>query len=182
MIRDSFNPDIFLTVHWDGKMLPDLIGKKVDRLAIIVSGYNTMKLLGAPKLLAGTGEAQASAVFNLLEEWQISHLVQAICFDTTASNTGIKAGACGILQDKLNKPVLHLACRHHVLELLVAKVFSAVLEQTTTSPEIIFFKNFRSSWDNIDCNFFQSGISDESVAAYFNLAEIKQLSKFLTSQ
>jgi len=44
----------------------------VDRLPILVSGDGTEKLLGAPKLTAGTGEQEAEAVFGLLNgDWLI---------------------------------------------------------------------------------------------------------------
>jgi len=50
--------------------LKDLTGKKlVDRLPVIVSGLETNQLLGVPKLISGTGEAQATAVNQLLEDW-----------------------------------------------------------------------------------------------------------------
>lgn len=46
----------FLTVHWDGKMLPDLTSDnqsqsdaEIDRLAIVVTGEGKSKLLGVPK-------------------------------------------------------------------------------------------------------------------------------------
>jgi len=35
-----------------------------------------MKLLGVPKISNGTGEAQATAVFELLEEWNITERIQ----------------------------------------------------------------------------------------------------------
>jgi hypothetical protein len=97
-IRKYFCPNVPLTVHWDGKMLPELMSKEsVDRLAVLVSGEGVMKLLAVPKLIGGTGEAQAKAIFNLLNEWDIVDRVRLMCFDTTASNTGLKKGACTIL-------------------------------------------------------------------------------------
>ena len=55
-----------LTVHWDGKLLEDITGKEtVDRLPVLISGLGVDQLLGVPKLLAGTGEAMASAVHEL---------------------------------------------------------------------------------------------------------------------
>ena len=37
-VLQNFSPNAPLTVHWDGKLLPDLTGKKsVDRLPILVS-------------------------------------------------------------------------------------------------------------------------------------------------
>jgi len=93
-----------LTIHWDGKILPALTGNdKVDWLwlAVLDSGNGVRKLLGVPKLPAGTGEAQANAVYQLIDDWQLTARIQSMCFDTTASNTGSKAGACTILSQKL---------------------------------------------------------------------------------
>jgi len=109
------------------EILPALTGKdSVDRLAVIVSGDGIMKLLGVPKIHRGTGEAQAQAVYQMINEWKLNNHVQLMCFDTTASNTGIKAGACVLLQQELEKPLISLACRHHVHELIVAKVFDVL--------------------------------------------------------
>jgi len=61
--------------------------KKVDRLAVLLSGGGTMKLLGVPAIHNGTGEAQAAAVFRLVEEWNLTDYVKCMSFDTTASNS-----------------------------------------------------------------------------------------------
>ena len=68
-------------VHWDGKLLPDICGREVvDRLPIIVSGKGVEQLLGAPKLLSGTGTAIANAVFDTLEDWTLSPKVKGMYF------------------------------------------------------------------------------------------------------
>jgi len=72
-IKKHFHPNEPLTVHWDGKLVEDLVGKKhVDRLPILVSGHGISKLLGVPKLVSGTGEVVATAVFNTIADWGIS--------------------------------------------------------------------------------------------------------------
>jgi hypothetical protein len=54
-IRQDFQPKVALTVHWDGKILAELMSKEsVDRLVVLVSGEGIMKLLGVPKLTRGT--------------------------------------------------------------------------------------------------------------------------------
>lgn len=76
-------------VHWDGKTLPTEEGvSKAERLSILISGTNTEKILHAPFLSDGTGMSQASAVFETLMEWNICDNIKAMCFDTTAANTG----------------------------------------------------------------------------------------------
>ena len=72
-IKKDFNPDIpqtFLIVHWDGKLLPDIIATcdRIDRLAILLTGKDTEKLLGVPKLAKGTGAAMAEATVSALED------------------------------------------------------------------------------------------------------------------
>ena len=71
---------------------------------------SSTKLLGVPKLLSGTGKETANAVIALLESWDIGT-------DTvTASNTGHYSGACVLLENLLERPLLWLACRHHIFE------------------------------------------------------------------
>ncbi|KAK2706392.1 hypothetical protein QYM36_016436 [Artemia franciscana] len=71
-IRAKFQSDVPFVVHWDGKLIPDLIGKeKVDCLPVLVSGKEVLQLLTVAKLPSGTGEAQASAVFGAIEDWGI---------------------------------------------------------------------------------------------------------------
>ena len=87
-------------------MLPALMSKElVDHLAapVPVSGGGTLKLLGMPTLPNGTGQAQATAVYNLLQEWSLADHIEFMCFDTTASNTGVHAGACVLLEEKLGR-------------------------------------------------------------------------------
>jgi len=162
-IRASFAPSIPLTIHWDGKMLPSLTSKEtVDRLAVIVSGEGVMKLLGVPRLPNGTGEAEASAVFTLIQDWNLTDRIKCMSFDTTASNTGLKGGACTLLEQKLGKPLLSLACRHHIHELIVANVFSVLMEPSS-GPNIKLFQRFADYWNSIDRAAYESGMMDESI-------------------
>ena len=131
-------------MHWDGKLLQDLTGKElVDHLPVILSGLGVSQLLGVPKLHGGgTGEAQATAVAQLLQEWGVVDRVSAMCFDTTASNTGRRNGACVLLEQKLEKDLLHLACRHHILELVLACVFTECV-LGSSGPNVAIFKRFQ---------------------------------------
>ena len=118
-VQDKFDPTVSLTVHWDGKLIPASTGKdQMDRLPVLVSGLGVDQLLAVTKLGRGTGAAQADAVVNALQEWDITDRVAAMSFDTS-SNTGHISGVCTLIQQKLGRELLFLACRHHVLELLV---------------------------------------------------------------
>ena len=57
-VKSEFKCIVLLVIHWDGNLLHDLTsGEHVDRLFLLVSGRNTMKLLTVAKLTSGTGEA-----------------------------------------------------------------------------------------------------------------------------
>lgn len=87
----------------------------------------------------------------------------ALCFDTTASNTGHRSGACSSIDHKLNKDLLILACRHHVMELIVGAAFEKTAIGTSTGPEILILKSFRDQWQFINLESFQMASSDSSV-------------------
>lgn len=168
-IRKTFLPETPLTVHWDGKLLPSLTGhENVDRLAVIVSGDGIMKLLAVPQLASGTGDAQATAVYAALDDWNLINQVNFMGFDTTASNTGIKTGACVLLEQKMEKQLVALACRHHIHELVAAKVFETLIESSTSGPQIKLFQRFASAWSAINCGAFESGTSDKDLASHLN--------------
>ena len=140
-MNSELNSEFPLTVHWDGKLMQDLTTKEhVDRLSILVSGLDCEQLLAVPiKLSAGTGEAQATAVVNALKQWGLEQRVAAMCFDTTASNVGKWQGACTLVEKMLGKDLLYLACRHHIMELIVGSAFDQVL-RGSSGPEIKLFK------------------------------------------
>lgn len=180
-IQQNFKPETPLTIHWDGKLLTDLSGiGKVERTAILVTGNKIEKLLSVPKSQNSTGETQASAVFKAIEEWDLSGNISSMCFDTTASNTGIHAGACVLLEKKMNKKMLHLACRHHILELIVAKVHDNLFE-IPTGPNIQLFNSFRSDWGNIDKNNYVSGMDDIEIVNTLSIHRI-QIVEFINGQ
>lgn len=56
--KASFCPLFPLVLHWDGKLLPDIVSgvEKVDRVAIIVSGGGHEKLLAVPAITKGTAK------------------------------------------------------------------------------------------------------------------------------
>ena len=165
-IKESFNPQSPLTVHWDGKLLEDLTGHEtVDRLPIIVTGKDIEQLLAIPKLTSGTGEATAEAVFNACESWDINDFVRCMCFDTTAANSGVRKGACTLLQQKLQKDLLWLACRHHILEIMLEAVVSSNLPAASSGPEIQLFKRFRSKWTALDKSDFTRASEDMCTTA-----------------
>jgi hypothetical protein len=143
----------YMVIHWDGKLMDDTTdkdnNKKVDRLAVVATGQGISKILGIPKLSNGTGEAQASGVFNLLTKWNLADVIIGMSFDTTSSNTGIHRGAAILLEQQIGRKLLFLACRHHIHELIVQATFEALFGQST-SPEVSVFVEFRRTWYSLE--------------------------------
>jgi len=81
---------------------------KVDRLSVLVFADVKDKLLGVPKLVSGTG---VNALYYVLTEWGLGNKIVYI----TSINTGLKNGACVLLEHKIEEELLWIACRHHIL-------------------------------------------------------------------
>jgi hypothetical protein len=152
-IKSNFVPPKHCTLHWDGKLIPDIKKQNKDRLAILVSGmpkYEEGKLLGVSIISSSTGEEQAKATYNMAEKWQLTDHVRALVFDTTASNSGWRIGACVLLERRLDKKLLMLACRHHVYERILSSVHRELFG-VTSGPDNTHFAHFRNNvWKNIN--------------------------------
>ncbi|KAG0728480.1 hypothetical protein GWK47_032372 [Chionoecetes opilio] len=143
--------------------MQDLTTKEnVERLPILVSGNGTVQLLNVPKLPSGTGSERAKAVVGALKDWDLTERISGMSFDTTSSNTGRNDGACVLIEQQLKKDLLYFACRHHVLELLLAAAFTTVMGPTS-GPEVTLFKRFQDHWKFIDRSQFESGDSHPHV-------------------
>lgn len=88
-------------------------------------------------------------------------------FDTTASNTGLHAGACVLLEEKLGRDLISLACRHHIMKLIMANVF-ATLMGPSSGPNIKLFQRFGEYWGSIDQSSYKSGLDLDSIASALN--------------
>ena len=140
-----------LALHWDEKIMEELKGEKSNRLAILVSGKNCVegKLLATPAMEDGKGISMATALTDTLSDWSLQSGVTALVFDTCSSNTGAFSGAATHLETQLDKKLLWLACRHHVLQLYLAAAWKLVVPRTK-SKDNQEFKNFQEVWKTID--------------------------------
>lgn len=164
-IKNDFKPNIPLTVHWDSKFITN--GSSIessDRLAVIVSGVGVTKILGIPKIESSTGIDQANAVYDLIVQWNLVNNIKSMGFDTTPSNSGHLSGACAILEKKMKKSLLGLACRHHVMELILSAVFPVLLEPVTSGPTIKLFERFKKDWKNLQHNSFKCKIEKNQIS------------------
>jgi hypothetical protein len=149
--KDAFSSERSLVIYFDGKLIPNISGGplKEDRVAILVSGDKIEKLLGVPKVEQGSGEKGAEVVLKAIDDWKLRDQIVGMSFDTTAANTGRKNGACVLIEQKLQKDLLWLACRHHIFEILCGNIFNELFG-VTSGPNVKIFDRFRDFWPNID--------------------------------
>ena len=93
----------------------------VDRLPVLITRGNVEQLLGVQQVKAGPGRQQAIAVYELLNNWHLTGKVS--CCDKTESNSGRINSACILLEQLLERDLLYLPCRHHILEIILRSIF-----------------------------------------------------------
>ena len=64
-------------------------------------------------------------------------------------NIGPHSGACILLETLFGHPLLWLACRHHMMEVLLSDIFSMCLGPSS-GPDITIFKRFRKIWSRLN--------------------------------
>ncbi|KAG7166601.1 hypothetical protein Hamer_G032057 [Homarus americanus] len=149
--REAFTPPPHAVVHWDGKLVKNVVGEEEHRQAIFISGrgHEEGKMLAVLPVKDGTGLTQARATARAIEDWSCASNVKALCFDTTSSNTGRVQGAVVHLQALLEKQLLRLGCRHHVMELVVRAAASNIFGKTS-APTDPLFQTLKKRWSQLD--------------------------------
>lgn len=166
-----------MIVHWDGKIMPDSVEcQKQDRMPIIITYGKNSKILNVPALPNGKGETQADYIYKALKDWGLLDSVQILCCDTTNSNLGRIKGAAVLLEQKLERDLLYLPCRHHILEIVLSGVFSIKFNKKT-GPEVDFFLKFKKDWPNINQKDYKTGFEDRIVDDYLR-SKIKDIDDF----
>lgn len=67
------------------------------------------------------------------------------------------------MEEKLGRSVLHLACRHHIAELLLRAAVE-VYWKVTSGPNMVLFQRFQKEWNSIDKTQYKTGLEDKIVA------------------
>lgn len=107
-IQEHFDPQTPLVLHWDGKLLPNAqLNKKVERVAVIVTGVGISQTLGIPYLSVSSGKNQADLVYDTVKKWRnVKDHIQFLSFDTTSLNSGRIKGTCLWLEKLFGKLLL----------------------------------------------------------------------------
>ena len=148
----------FLVVHWDSKIISDTMAcKKIDRLPILVSSDKFTKIINVPALQDQKASTTASVIYSSLKDWGLLELTSALCCDTANVNLGHKGGTAVFLEQLMEKDLIYLACRCHILELLLRAAFERKFPNTS-GPNVPIFKRFREEWPNFDLNSYDNGL------------------------
>ena len=139
--------DKFIIVHCDGKIIQLMSGKTQDRLAVCISipNENPVQFLASPEIASGSGKNMADAVLKILEEMHLLDQVQAVVFDTTASNSGEWKGSVTFFEELVRHVLLWLACQHHIAELYI-KHASEEVRGPCKGPDDPLFKRFKEKF------------------------------------
>ena len=155
-IKKTFTCSPTAQINFDGKLHPNLEGfSSVNRLAVVLVQKEENKILCIARTGDSTGKTEAESVKKSLDDWQLTSYIVSMGFDTTSSNTGVNKGACTLLQVQqlLDRNLLWMACRHHILELVIGNTFTTLFGDTK-SPEVTLFKPLKTSWDSLDLDSF----------------------------
>lgn len=155
--------------------------EKVDRLSLVVTAENVEKLLGIPKLEAGTGHKMAEAIHEFLCKWKMDTLIEFVCFDTTSTNTGIYNGSAYLIEQILGRELFFIACRHHMCEIFLKAIFELEFG-ATSGPEVLIFNRFARNWKNINTKNFKTGIEDNVVRSVISPKERESHKQFCLSK
>ena len=107
------------------------------------------QLLGVPALEGSSAIDQAEGVYAMLEQLDICNHCKALCYDTTAVNTGRLGGVVILLQHLLGRALICLACRRHISELLGKFAIIGATGRRSTGPGDTLLIRFREAWPNI---------------------------------
>ena len=98
-------------MHFDGKLLPNQEGMKNDRLAIVVSGLG----VGHPYLACRKCAVDGQEGDGVYPRWSgVEENLAGLCFDKTASNTGVHTGVITVIQGFFTRRLVPCVQASHV--------------------------------------------------------------------
>lgn len=115
------------------------------------------KLLAIKDLPSSSAKSQADAVLHEIHSWGLSEKVVGTAFDTTAVNSGRKNGTALMVERALKKKTLYIACRRHILELVVKAVYECdSMFGHNNTPQWEEMKVLSENWENLDLSNYKT--------------------------
>ena len=111
--------------------------------------------------------------------------ISSCVFDTTSVNTGEVNGIVCKLETSFNHPILELACRHHMYELVCGAASEIIIgkpqkgkgDRKTTAPYEPLFKKLCDSWGDIDKDNLTT--FEEASLPHMLITHIEEAKRFL---
>ena len=184
-VRSELDTSRQYSLHLDGAMIGEHGTKvKYNRIAVVIRSIDDKqeeRIIAIPKTSDGSGAGESKVVITALEEAGIKDQIKSISFDTTASNTSVTCGACKYVEDFIENPVLHCACRHHVAELQVRTQWKEVWGPTN-DPGIGLFREFQKDWDHLKIDYSNLFVLDLESLPDWMKTEANDVLKWATKE
>ena len=145
-----------LIVHFDGKQVKQIeenlnITVLTERISISVTSpdldlNDDDLLLGIIQTESSKGVDQAEGILAMLEYYEIVDQIIGVCCDTTGSNTGEFSGAVVYLAELIDRPLLWILCRRHILEVHMSHFMEALTGEKTKGPRRGLYVRLQKAW------------------------------------
>lgn len=140
-----------VVIQFDGKSCAKLnerhIGKD-ERLIIVCHTEQKDYALGLFPIPSKRGAAISGKVTDAIHEHDLEDRVVAMVADTEAPNTGPNIGACVLIEEDLDRELIHLMCRHHSFERILEAAFVQCFGPSS-APRIDIFDILNQNWAEI---------------------------------
>lgn len=145
-----------VVIQFDGKSCTRLNERHVaieERLIVLCHTDKCDVPLGFFAIDSKSGLHCATQVLQTMNDNNLFNRIVALLCDTERTNTGRFNGTCALIEQTLEKELLHLMCRHHIKEVMLRDVFVAVFG-TSQSAKITTFDILKENWNFIKYNDF----------------------------
>lgn len=181
-IKENFDITKMVTIHWDGKTFTSRGQVKDKKLAVVLSNSKEAKLLDIQTVANGTALTHTEAILNVIDDWNVQEHIISMCFDTESVNTGRISGVCVLLEDRLQRELLYLGCRHHIFEIFLSASFETTVEPAKDSdgPRIPIFEQFAKQYyqPHFNKRNYKNGREDEFFAKLIGVEGMDEIATF----
>lgn len=102
------------------------------RLAAVLYNEGIHFSLGINVIENGSADTLSSHLYDTSVEFNLLNRIVGLVCDTENANIGYRGGTCRKFETKIQKPLLQICCRHHVMEILLKKVCYKLLDKGKT--------------------------------------------------
>lgn len=165
VLEQAGTSDEKVIILFDGKKFAKINQKHIgkdSRLVVMCHTQTKDVPLGLPILDSGHAETYVNEMVDLCDNSDLLSRIAGIVCDTTAVNTGEKGGVCVRFENKIQREVLNLMCRHHIHEILLSTAFTNTFGGIE-APTIASFDFLKHEWQQIKGRGFEYVACDPSI-------------------